>query len=199
MKKLGPLTDAELLVLIRQNNQNAFHEIYNRYWDKLMIVASNRLGNVEEAEECVQDIFVKLWELKDTLELQNDSFSYYLSRAARNHAFDIMDKHHRERQRAEGYVPEIRLSPSAESEYLAKELKQKIDEAINQLPAQCQLVFRLSTGEGLSNKDIAEQLNISENTVKSHLKKANKDIRDNLEMFGPIVLHFAIQLYLHAS
>jgi RNA polymerase sigma-70 factor (ECF subfamily) len=75
---------------------------------------------------------------------------------------------------------------------ILKELQAKIDNAINELPPQCQLVFRLSRQEGLSVKEIAEKLSLSENTVKSHLKKANRDIQGNLDLITALILSYLL-------
>lgn len=184
--------DQELVELMRHGDERILMEIYNRYWDKMLAVAFNRLGNQEEAEECVQDVLYKLWKLKDELYLQKANLSHYLARAIRNHAFNILDKRHRANLKSEKYqpLPDINtLSP--EQAIIIKELQERIDESINALPAQCRLVFKMSRQDGLSNKEIAQNLSISENTVKSHLKKANKDIQGKLD-FLTALLFFCI-------
>ena len=175
--------DQELVQLLRTGDERVLIEIYNRYWDKLLAVAFNRLGNQEEAEECVQDVLYKLWKLREELDLTKLELINYLARAIRNQAFNILEKRHRERLKSENYKPEADINHlSPEKALIIRELQQQIDNSINTLPPQCQLVFRLSRQEGLSNKEIAETLDLSENTVKSHLKKANRDIRENMEL-----------------
>ena len=174
--------DRELVQLLRSGDERVLIEIYNRYWDKMLVVALNRLRNQEEAEECVQDVFYKLWKLREDLELTKLELANYLARAIRNQAFNILDKRHRERLKSENYKPELDINLlSPERTLIIRELQEQIDKSINALPPQCQLVFKLSRQEGLSNKEIAESLSLSENTVKSHLKKANRDIRGNME------------------
>ncbi|NGM66569.1 RNA polymerase sigma factor [Sphingobacterium sp. SGR-19] len=180
--------DRELVQLIRGGDERVLVEIYNRYWEKMLAVAFNRLGNLEEAEECVQDVLCKLWKLRNDFSLAKDELAYYLARAVRNQSFNILDRRHRERLKAESYSPiEMVNLDTPERELIARELAQQIDKAIYSLPAQCKLVFTLSQQEGLSTKQIAEKLHLSENTVKSHLKKANKDIRNNTELLTTII------------
>lgn len=181
--------DQELVQLMRSDDEHVLVEIYNRYWDKMLVVALNRLGNQEEAEECVQDVLYKLWNLRHEFSLIKGELANYLARAIRNQAFNILDQRHRARLKSQSYIPaeDIDLL-SPERELMIRELQQQIDSSINALPPQCQLVFRLSRQEGLSNKEIAKKLNLSENTIKSHLKKANKDIQGNMGTLITIVM-----------
>ena len=180
--------DQELVQLMQGGDERVLIEIYDRYWDKLLAVAFNRLGNQEEAEECVQDVFYKLWRLRHDFSLSKLELANYLSRAIRNQSFNILERHHRERLRSEHFDPvkDINLL-SPERQLMIRELQQQIDHSIKALPPQCQLVFKLSRQEGFTNKEIAEKLNLSENTVKSHLKKANKDIQGNIGMWTALL------------
>jgi len=175
-------TDKELVAKLRQGEEAALSEIYERYWDRLFTVAANRLGNAQEAEECVQDVLYKLWRLKDTLYVENDDLSAYLAVGMRNQIFNRRLKRHRERLRAAGYEVNDTKQPSPEQLLIAQELQERIDQTINDLPSQCRIVFELSKKEGKTIKQMADQLGISENTVKYHLKKANRDIRGKLDL-----------------
>ncbi|WP_343539945.1 RNA polymerase sigma factor [Sphingobacterium thalpophilum] len=182
-------SDHELLTLFNTSDERVLIEIYNRYWEKMLAVAFNRLGNLEEAEECVQDVLCKLWKLRSTFSLQNEKLSSYLARAVRNQTFNIIYQNRRKRQKLEGYHQDEStidlLSP--ERQLIIQELQQQIDRAIKNLPPQCQLVFVLNKNEGLTAKEIADKLNISENTVKSHLKKAKTDLGNNTEFLTLLV------------
>ncbi len=183
--------DQELVQLMQGGDERVLIEIYDRYWAKMLAVAFNRLGNQEEAEECVQDVLYKLWKLRHDFALSKLELANYLSRAIRNQSFNILEQRHRERLRSENYDPvkDINLL-SPERQLIIRELQQQIDNSINALPPQCQLVFKLSRQQGFSNKEIAEKLNLSENTVKSHLKKANKDIQGNIGLLTAILFTY---------
>lgn len=183
--------DQELVELMRSGDERILIEIYNRYWKKMLAIAFNRLGNQEEAEECVQDVLFKLWKLREKFNLDKLELVNYLARAIRNQSFNILDKRHRERVKAQGFTPEEGITYlSPEKTLILRELQQQLDNSINALPPQCQLVFKLSRQEGLSNKQIAETLNLSENTIKSHLKKANRDIQQYMGLLTALILNY---------
>jgi len=188
-------SDYDLLTLFNTDDERVLIEIYNRYWDKMLAVAFNRLGNLEEAEECVQDVLCKLWKLRSTFNLQNEKLSSYLARAVRNQTFNVIYQNRQKRQKLAGYSPQEDVidSISPERKLIIQELQQQIDVAIKNLPPQCQLVFVMNKSEGLTTKEIADKLNLSENTVKSHLKKAKKDLGNNTE-FLTIIVFFSIYL-----
>jgi len=188
-------SDYDLLTLFNTNDERVLIEIYDRYWDKMLAVAFNRLGNLEEAEECVQDVLCKLWKLRSTFSLQNEKLSSYLARAVRNQTFNVIYQNRQKRQKLAGYSQQEDVidSISPERKLIIQELQQQIDVAIKNLPPQCQLVFVMNKNEGLTTKEIADKLNLSENTVKSHLKKAKKDLGNNTE-FLTIIVFFSIYL-----
>lgn len=195
MVKYKLYRDKQLIQLMQSGDERVLEEIYNRYWDKMLAVAFNRLGSLEEAEECVQDVLFKLWKLRKDFSLVKFDLTNYLSRSIRNQSFNILDQRHRERVKSESYIPVADINPlSPERQMILRDLQQQIDNSINSLPPQCKLVFRLSRNEGLSNKEIAEKLNLSENTIKSHLKKANRDIQGNL---GLLMMLMCINSFLH--
>lgn len=186
--------DQELVQLMQNGDERVLIEIYSRYWDKMLAVAFNRLGNQEEAEECVQDVLFKLWKLRDDFSLAKVELSNYLARAIRNQSFNILDRRYRERLKSENYAPgkDINLL-SPERQFIIREIQEQIDNSINALPPQCQLVFKLSRQEGLSNKEIAEKLNLSENTIKSHIKKANRDIQGDMGLLTLAFIYTFLQ------
>lgn len=185
--------DQELVRLMQSGDERVLVEIYNRYWDKMLAVAFNRLGNQEEAEECVQDVLYKLWKLRNDFFLAKTELSNYLARAIRNQSFNILDQRYRARSKSALYAPIADINNlSPERQLILRELQEQIDNSINALPPQCQLVFKLSRQDGLSNKEIAEKLNLSENTIKSHLKKANKDIQGNMRLLSTLAFVYTI-------
>lgn len=183
-------TDQELLQLIKEDNTRAFTEVYERYWSRLLAMALHRLGNLEEAEECVQDVLVKLWKLRHKLELRYSLYTY-LAAGIRYRVYDILDAQHR-RQLPVGYLEDGMdfgvEDGQADWGVLEKELLEHMEAAIEKLPAKCRIVYRMSRTDGLGNAEIASELGIAEKTVEAHLTKANKDIRDSLSDSLPVIL-----------
>ncbi|WP_257666476.1 RNA polymerase sigma-70 factor [Parapedobacter tibetensis] len=180
--------DTDLLQGLSDSKERALVELYNRYWDKLFVVAANLLDSAEEAEECVQNVFLSLWKRRETL-LLSHSLNTYLSVSVKYQSFSMMARNHRRHAQAEwDDAIDVADTTSPEGEYIAKELQQRIEQSINRLPPKCQLAFRMSREQGMAVKAIAEELHLSENTVKMHLKNANKKLKNDLLILIPMVL-----------
>lgn len=180
------LSDRRLALLIRAGDPEAFKVIYDRFWDKMLVVAAKRLGDVLEAEEAVQDIFLNLWRRRESFELKV-SFENYLAVAVK---FEVINRRAK-RVREETLRLEFSALPSSvgdnkqtfDLEYLQRQLEQ----TINSLPPKCRLVFRLSRDDDYTNKQIAEQLGISEKAVEKQVTKALKALRERLGKYYSLV------------
>lgn len=182
MEKLDRLTDSELLTLLKDDSQAAMNEMFNRYWKKLLVTAANNLQSIEEAEDCVQEIFARLWKLRNTLQLTH-SLHTYLSIAVKYGVIDRLNKHHHRRLHltpANDSLPA--LAPSVEDSLLNKELWNRLEATINNLPEKCRIVFRLRHNDGLSNKEIAGIMKISEKGVEANITRAIKEIKGKLNI-----------------
>ena len=190
MADYSTYTDQELTGLLKQGEPKAMTAIYGRYWDKLLAVALNRLENLEEAEECVQDVFLKLWKLREQLELKY-TLGTYLAAAVRYRVYDMLAGQHRKLKAGTETLADLEeIIPggvSADAELLEKELIERIEQSVKQLPEKCRIIYKLSREENFSNKEIAAALNISEKAVEAHLTRAFKSIRKNIAITTPIV------------
>lgn len=184
------LSDIALVDFLKQDDEKALSALYLRYWDKLFSVACHRLNAPEEAEEVVQDIFFRLWENRHTLELKY-TIATYLAVAVKYRVINLMDHLYRKRNR-DAQLPDysMLLSPSPEDYTFEKELRDQIEGVVGGLPEKCQIVFRLSREEYLTNKQIAETLDISEKTVEAHISKALRELRGSLAISAPGLLLF---------
>jgi RNA polymerase sigma-70 factor (family 1) len=197
MAALSSLPDNELVLLLKEGSEPALNALYLRYWDKLLSVATNRLDDPAEAEECVQDVFFRLWQRRDDLQLSH-SLATYLAVAVKYRVINAMDKQYRLRNRIEQSYVDLAGHQvfSAEDYLLEKELKKQIVASINKLPEKCRIVFTLSREQGLTYKQIAAELDISEKTVEAHISKAMKDIRSNLAVTVPAFMAYIISQHL---
>ncbi len=181
MNKYSSYTDNELVTRLQtDSNKNAFEELYNRYWEKLLIQALVKLNSDVEAEEVVQDVFLNLWNRRQTLDIKY-TFHTYIASCVK---YEILNKLAHRRKETNLKVQSIsnftEETNTTEEHINYNALIKQIEETVNALPEKCQLVFRLSREEGLSQKQIAEQLNISPKTVETHFTKALKAIRSSI-------------------
>ncbi len=184
-------SDQELIAQLREGSESALSELYSRYWDKLLAVAINRLGIEAEAEECVQDVFLSLWRRRHEIELKY-ALSTYLWVAVKHQVINRLDKRYAKRTLQTTELVDETTVPSSEELLLEKELREQIAATVGRLPEKCQMVYRLSREEGKSNKEIAEELNISEKTVEGHVTRALRDIRSDLTLLAPAFVVIAI-------
>lgn len=180
-------SDIELADLVRSADDRAFKEIYDRYNKLLYLFAYNKLRNKEEAKDVVQDVFA--WLLNNGTRFAiNSSVSSFLYKSVLNKIFDIFRHQSVIRKYIEQGDHYIDID-STETDYLIREkdIAQMIRQEIDAMPQKMKEVYLLRFEQYLSAKEIAEQLNISENTVNTHLKRAAKKLRDNLGMLIYVV------------
>ncbi len=146
------------------------------------------LRDKEDAEEIVQSTFLLVWERKETLEIRT-SVKPYLYAMVRNACLNVL-KHQRikERHATETMAVAAHSDESVSQLIAANELELRIKEAMDELPEQCRLVFKLSRFEELKYAEIAEQLNISIKTVENHMGKALKIMREKLKDYLPLII-----------
>lgn len=184
-----------LLSQLIQGKESALRVVYDQYADGIYQLAYHILKQEEHAEEIVQDTFIQLWDSRATLDV-NGNLKAFLFVVARNKSFNRLKSLKRQQRlfekllTTEEYTHYTSPNPLAEKE--VNELAEKI---INKLPAQQQLVFRLSRIEGLSHKEIAQTLSISSHTVKNHLVAALKSLRTELQKANFSPLYSLVLLY----
>lgn len=188
------LNDQELAILLKKGNEAAFYEIYERYKGILHMHAYKKLADFEEAKDLVQELFSALWDKRNDLP-ETVNFSGYLYSSVRNRIFNI----YAHKKVAAGYITSFQ-NFTAEASYMTdervreNELAKQIEAEIMALPEKMRAVFLLSRKEHLSHKEIAERLDISESTVKNHIKKALKTLRLRLGFWA--YLFFLIKYFL---
>lgn len=182
------LPEQQQLEALTAGDITAFEMIFRTYYQPLCSYAYTFLQDKEEAEEIVQSTFMSVWEKHNTISIRT-SVKSYLYAMVRNACLNVI-KHEKIKQKHA--VEEIALSPhshdSVSSTVASLELETKIQEAMEKLPEQCRLVFKLSRFEELKYSEIAEQLNISVKTVENHMGKALKIMREQLKDYLPIII-----------
>lgn len=153
-----------------QDALRSFEALFRRQYQGLCQRIARITNDVEAAEDIVQDVFAAFWhQEQQTIEAPEA----YLYKACLNRALNYASSTRRKTQLQQEhfrYQPEASESPAQELEY--RELEQRVQQAIADLPPMCQKVFLLSRYEEMSHKEIAFFLDISPNTVDNHIKKA---------------------------
>lgn len=181
-------TDSALLALIAENDDLAFAEVYLRYKGVLFLHARRILGNDEEAKDVSQELFTTLWTRRNSIDLKTN-LSAYLYASVRNRVFDIIAH----RKVEEKYIASLanfmeKGEYVTDQQLLEQELREAIEREIGLLPPKMREVFELSRKEDLSYKEIADQLHISDKTVKKQVNNALHILREKLDtVFASIV------------
>jgi RNA polymerase sigma-70 factor (family 1) len=164
-------SDENILSLIREEGDElAFETLYNRYFKVLFNFAYSKVGDRFAAQEIVQELFVHLWQRKTTLAADNTKallFSIIKRRIISHYRKELTRQQHY----GEFGKQLSEATESADQPLLASELQNHYQESLQHLPPKCQEVFVLSR-QGFANKQISEQLDISEKTVEQHITKA---------------------------
>jgi len=155
--------------------------VYKKYAQRLYAFSLKYLQSVEEAEELVQSVFLKLWENQENLKKET-SFKSYLFTIAYNEICNLF----RRRKYQKEYTANIKMSQSDSSDAFADQLSyrsilQQVEVIIERLPGKQKAVFIKSRIEGKSTKEIASELGFSPGTVDNYVSEAVKFIRSNLE------------------
>ncbi len=176
-------TDQELTTLLKGGDQLAFTEIFSRYSHLLYKHVYNKIRNSQEAEDIVQEIFTKLWNKREQIEEKVGNLTGYLYTISRNAVFDLL----RHKTHVADYAAAFtRFSeetfPETDALIREKQFAAIIESEIAALPPRMREVFNLRRLENLSNKQIAERLNLSEHTVKDQIKKAIRTLKPKIGM-----------------
>ena len=175
---MTPEKEKELLTALSKGNQSAFDSLYLFYAPKVREFVFRLLKNPGEAEDVTQNIFLRVWEKRRELG-GTRSLRSYLYTMARNAVFDIFSHSIVE----DKYMRDAPLSEKIETEELAL----LIAVAVDRMPEQRRRVFSLSRYEELSNKEIAERLNLSVKTVDRHMTAALSQLRRLLTLLALFV------------
>jgi len=180
MKSYCDYSDDTLVYLLRQKDRLAFAEIYERYWTLLYATALKITRDEAISMDVVQDIYADFWDNPARL-ATHTSLRAYLNVTVRHRIIDAA-KHQKVRERyldslamfAEQYVDDVNDA------VIYSDLVRFIEAVVSDLPPQMQRIFRMSREEGLSHAEIAQELAITEHTVKKTINRALHVLRHKL-------------------
>ena len=161
----------------------AFNKIFDRYGKRLYHFSLGYLKSSANAEEIVQDVFLKIWSNREELSVQK-SFESYLFTIAKNGILNTIRKSNSEQT----YLNYAKLHPGknilVDEELDFKELEKSYKQSIEMLSPRRKEIYLLSREQSLSNAEIAEKMNISIKTVENQMTSAISEIRKNLRSLG---------------
>lgn len=181
----------ELIISLKQGEITALREIYHVFFNRVFHFACKLTLNDQDAEEVTQDVFVRLWEKRESIDCEK-SIAGFLFTVAKNLVIDKMRKH---------AATEARLIAIYKSQHTAMpirnqteelvnyfELSEIISKLVNDLPDGRRTIFKLSREKGFKNSEIAEFLNISVGTVEKQMSKAIQTLsRELKDKYGIMV------------
>ena len=162
--------------------------LFKTFYQPLCNYAHTFVQDKDEAEEIVQSTFLSVWEKKEITEIRT-GIKPYLYAMVRNACLNLI-KHEKIKQKhvASELVMAERSVESVSRTVMATELETRISEAMEKLPEQCRLIFKLSRFEELKYAEIAEQLDLSVKTVENQMGKALKIMREQLKDYLPVLI-----------
>lgn len=175
-------SDFDLLQQLKNDDEHAFTLIYNRYWKQIFSLAYYKLKSLEDAEEIVQDIFYSLWTRRKAIEITGE-LKNYLAVSTKYRIIKAIAKSSRQQDYLDSVLQNVYIDNSTQELLDFQELKLELVKYVDELPDKCRLVFQLSRDQGLTQRQIAQELGISEKTVEAHIGKAIKVLKGKLSTF----------------
>ncbi len=171
-----------------------FEELFKTYFKPLAAFAFKFVNDIDEAKSIVHDVFIKLWEKRNEIDMSK-SVKSYLYTSVNNRSLNFIrdnKKFSHEEYHIDNKGSKI---PNIEEELAATEVQKKIDFALNKLNPKVKRIFELSRYEGKKYKEIAEEMNLSIKTVETHMSTALKVLRENLKAYLTVILLFLISKF----
>jgi RNA polymerase sigma-70 factor, ECF subfamily len=180
------LIEKQLFIEFQNGNRSNFDYFFDKYYQGLCVYAYRLLKSESEAEDLVQDFFLRILENKKQVYIQNSVKSYFI-RSIHNRCLDFLDH-----QKVKSLHEQMILNENDLQEYplLDSELIIQIEKAIGNLPDVIRETFIFNRYDGLTYQQIAAQGNISVKTVEYRISKALTLLRRDLEDYLPILLLF---------
>lgn len=186
------LSHNKLFHSLAKGDELAFEKLYKLYFPRLYTFSLKIINDSALAKDVVQNVFIKIWETRTSFSFDNpEAFVYKMVRnASLNYIRHLKVVDNLKSRVKDQYLGEelYYIDMVGDEPYILieKELQEKIFEVMNSLPDKCLAVFRMSRIEGLKNREIADQLEISIKSVEKHISKAMQIYRDNFADYLPL-------------
>jgi RNA polymerase sigma-70 factor (family 1) len=190
LKLFENISDSELARKINTGEKTAYQELFERYAPRIYQFSLSYLKNKPDAEELVQDVFLKIWEKRELLD-RSKNIKSLIFKIAVNTIYDFIRRKNIEN--AFNDFAKANFEPGTENTWhsvIFEDLKKNLQIIVAHLPEQQQKIFNLSKINGLTNDEIAEQLQISKRTVENHLYRALSFLKEHFKNESLISLLF---------
>ena len=174
--------DNELYRKLKGGDEQAFKALFQKYYSAMCNFAGQLLPDSEMAEEIVQDLFVRIWEKRESISIDS-SVKHYLFKSIRNQCLNQLQHLKIRKKYADRILESAQLDIDPEQYLIEGELFKRIEKSIESLPPKRKEIFRLSREKGLRYKEIADELSISIKTVEAQMGLALKYLRDDLKEY----------------
>ena len=172
---------------ITQLDKVSFEDLFKTYFKPLTAFAFKFVNDIDEAKSIVHDVFMKLWEKKDEIDMSK-SVKSYLYTSVNNKSLNYIRDNKKFNRNENVFDNQSSSAPNVEEELSSLEVQKKIDASLNSLNPKVKRIFEMSRYEGLKYKEIAEELNLSVKTVETHMSTALKVLRKNLKEYLTVIL-----------
>jgi len=174
-------SDDEIIRGLGQDNQLMLEYLFDQYYENLVSFSITYVGRQEVAEDIVQELFIKIWENRNAINITK-SFKAYLFTSTRNSSINYLrSKYARIAFDELTSIKENQIRTTSQDEITEKELKRVIQSAVENLPEKCGIIFNLSRNSDLSHQEIADHLRISKKTVYVQIRNAVLKIKEVLD------------------
>jgi len=188
--QIGGIEEDVLVKRMIDGDKTAFELLFKYYYPGLVIFAANIVVNKDEAEEIVQDFFVRLWGNRKNVR-SNGNLKGYFFTSVKNRSINFLKSNEVKRQIIDELKKqmesELRYNPDV---YIDTELQRQLKKAFAKLPPRTAEIFTMSRFRGFSNTEIADDLGLSKRTVETQVSKALKILRKELRGYATLLLFF---------
>ena len=195
MNHFNKIDDADLTRRVKSGEKEAYQALFERYAPKIYHFALSYLKSTADSEELVQDVFLKVWEKRDILDA-TQNIKAFIFKIAINTIYDFIRRKNIENAFQEfskaNYAPD---SNNTWDTVIFEEMQTTINSLVAQMPEQRKKIFKLSKNKGLSNDEIAQELNLSKRTVENQLYRALLFLKEHLRNESAIALLFFFLFY----
>jgi RNA polymerase sigma-70 factor (ECF subfamily) len=186
VQKADEKDDFKLFELIREGNEKAFDTIFLKYYPGLCAYA-RQFVELEDAEEVVQDVLLWFWENR-TMQVFESSLKNYLFKSIKNRCITLINRNELRRTVINRLHEDMKNVYDDPDFYIVKELSDRIESALRELPDTYREAFELNRFHNMSYKKIAARLNLSPKTVDYRIQQALKILRVKLKDYLPVLL-----------